>query len=134
MLRMRVIQTIVMSLLVGIIFSGQEVNQDGVQNLNGALFMIMTNITMQNTFGVIDVFCLELPIFLREHFNGMYRTDVYFLAKMIAELPLFIILPIIFVAINYFMIGFNSEIESFLKITLVIVLVSNFGVSLGKNS
>ncbi|CAG0919855.1 unnamed protein product, partial [Notodromas monacha] len=28
------------------------------------------------------VFCQELPIFLREHFNGMYRVDVYFLSKM----------------------------------------------------
>jgi len=26
-----------------------------------------------------QVFCMELPIFLREHFNGMYRTDVYFI-------------------------------------------------------
>jgi len=46
-------------------------------NINGALFLILTNMTFQNMFAVINVFCAELPIFLREHFNGMYRTDVY---------------------------------------------------------
>lgn len=50
---------------------------------------------------------MELPIFLREHFNGMYRTDVYFLTKQLAEFPIFVITPILFTAIFYFMVGLN---------------------------
>ena len=50
---------------------------------------------------------MELPIFLREHFNGMYRTDVYFLCKQLAEFPIFVITPIMFTAIFYFMVGLN---------------------------
>lgn len=32
-----------------------------------------------------QTFCSEQPIFLREHNNGMYRVDTYFLSKMAAE-------------------------------------------------
>ena len=33
----------------------------------------------------LQVFPVELPVFLREHKNGMYRTDVYYLAKTLSE-------------------------------------------------
>jgi ABC-type multidrug transport system permease subunit len=67
---------------------------------------------------------MELPVFLREHFNGMYRTDVYYLCKQLAEFPLFVITPIIFVGIFYFMVGMNPEIERFLIACAVILLVT----------
>lgn len=67
---------------------------------------------------------MELPIFLREHFNGMYRTDVYFISKQLAELPLFIFTPIVFVSIIYFMVGMNPAIDRFLMCNVIILLVT----------
>lgn len=52
-------------------------------HLNYSLFPIRIYLNLK-------VFCQELPIFLREHFNGMYRVDVYFLSKTLAELPLYV--------------------------------------------
>lgn len=43
------------SLLIGVIFYGQVLNQDGVMNMNGALFLFLTNMTFQNVFAVINV-------------------------------------------------------------------------------
>lgn len=43
------------SLLIGVIFYGQILNQDGVMNMNGALFLFLTNMTFQNVFAVINV-------------------------------------------------------------------------------
>ena len=63
---------------------GQENDQKGIQNKNGALFVLLTNTSFGNIFAVVNVFCSELPVFRREHFNGLYRTDVYFLAKQVA--------------------------------------------------
>ena len=82
-------------------------------SINGALFLIITNMTFANMFAVINVICMELPIFLREHFNGMYRADVYFITKQLAELPVFLMTPVIFVGIIYFMVGLNSQVERF---------------------
>ncbi len=77
------------------------------------------------------MFCLELPIFLREHFNGAYRVEVYYLSKQLAELPIFLILPVIFSSIVYWMVGLNSEFERFLICTLIILTLTQVVVGWG---
>ncbi len=73
----------------------------------------------------------ELPIFLREHFNGMYRTDVYFLAKSVADVPLFVLLPFLFVVIDYWAIGLNSDADRFFICSGIVVLVALVAGSFG---
>jgi len=86
--------------------------------------MLLCCLTYQNVFGVLDAFCSELPVFLREHFNGMYRTDVYFISKLLVEVPFYIFLPTMFTAIAYYMIGFDPNVFSFLKSAGILVLVT----------
>lgn len=43
------------ALVVGVIFYGQELTQDGVMNINGAIFLFLTNMTFQNVFSVANV-------------------------------------------------------------------------------
>ena len=80
------------------------------------------------------MFCEELPIFLREHFNGMYRPDVYYLCKQIAELPIFVVTTIIFVTIFYWMVGLNEAIDRFLVCNGIVLVVVQVVVSFGDAS
>ncbi len=121
------------AVVLGVIYLDQDyLSQEGVMNINGALFLILTNMTFQNSFAVINVFCQELPIFLREHFNGMYRTDVYYICKQIAEVPIFLLIPVLFISIFYWMVGFNEEVDRFFYCMLITVLVVQVVVSFGK--
>ncbi|CAH1154007.1 unnamed protein product [Phaedon cochleariae] len=131
LVKVRLLQTIMVSLVIGAIYYGQEINQDGVMNINGVLFIFLTNMTFQNVYAVINVFCSELPIFLREQRNGMYRTDVYFLSKTLAELPFFIVLPFLFTSVCYFIIGLNSDMSKFLFACVIVILVANVATSFG---
>lgn len=81
---------------------------------------------------VLQVFCTELPIFLREHWNGMYRTDVYYLSKILVEIPFFIVLPGILVPITYFMVGFDNTWESYLLTVAALILVTYVTSAFGK--
>lgn len=56
LVKVRLLQTIMVSLLIGVIFFGQQLDQDGVMNINGALFLFLTNMTFQNVFAVINVY------------------------------------------------------------------------------
>ncbi|XP_011149501.1 protein white [Harpegnathos saltator] len=131
LIKVRLLQTIMVSLLIGVIYFGQRMDQDGVMNINGALFIFLTNMTFQNVFAVINVFCAELPIFLREHRNGMYRTDVYFICKTLAEAPIFLAVPLIFTIIVYPMIGLYPDMKHFFIATGIVALVANVSTSFG---
>ncbi|XP_077978606.1 protein white-like [Glandiceps talaboti] len=131
-IRVRTLQTIIIALIIGLVFLQQPLDQDSIQNINGCLFLFVTNMTFANLFAVIQVFPLELPVFLREHFNGMYRTDVYFICKNLVELPYqFIILPIVFTAITYWMVGLYPAFENFCICCGILILVCNVSVSFG---
>ncbi len=77
------------------------------------------------------MFWNELPVFMREHYNGTYRTDVYYLAKTTAELPLYICLPAIFLSISYWMIGMNPSGDRFIIAISIAILITNVASSFG---
>jgi hypothetical protein len=45
----------VIALVLGVIYLNQDYNQAGVMNINGALFLLLTNTTFQNMFAVVNV-------------------------------------------------------------------------------
>lgn len=74
---------------------------------------------------------METPIFLREHQNGMYRTDVYLISKMIADLPAHILYPFVAIAIPYYIIGLNPDVECFFTAASIFSIVANVATSYG---
>lgn len=52
LIKVRLIQTVMIAVLIGLIFFQQKMNQEGVMNINGALFLFLTNMTFQNVFSV----------------------------------------------------------------------------------
>ncbi|KAK4875876.1 hypothetical protein RN001_012298 [Aquatica leii] len=131
LIRVRLLQTFIMASIIALIYFGQSLTQEGVMNINGVIFLFLTNMTFQNLFSVVHVFCGELPVFLREHRNGMYRTDIYFISKMAADLPLFIAIPIITISICYYTIGLNPEMPKFFIAAGIMILVTNTATSFG---
>ena len=83
--RILAIQTFFIALIFGLIYLQIKTNQEGVQNINGVLFLLITNSSFSNMFGVLNSFPAELPIFYRDHQNSMYRTVNYYLSKLITE-------------------------------------------------
>jgi hypothetical protein len=57
---------------------------------------------------IILIFPDERPVFLREVNNNMYSVSAYFFGKVIAEIPLSIITPVIYGAMIYYSIGLST--------------------------
>lgn len=55
----------------------------------------------------------------------MYRVCTYFLGKIIAELPMGILIPCLFNLISYFAIGFNSGSKNIGYSFLILILGYN---------
>lgn len=79
-----------------------------------------------------QVFCTELPVFLRESRSRLYRTDMYFFGKSLAEFPLFMLVPFLFTSIAYPMIGLRATFSNYLVALFIVSLVANVATSFGK--
>lgn len=95
------------------------------QNLQGALFFMTMNITMNAIQNVILIFPDERPVFLREVNNNMYKVGPYFWAKISSELPFSIAMPSVFGCIVYFSVGLNPTAGHFFVFLLTLILIYN---------
>ena len=141
---------------MGLVFFQQPLNQSGLKNICGCLFILVLNATVLNCFGVmfvrdilakknlifapffeecfsLKVFSSELPVFLREHWNNMYRVDTYFLAKSTAELPFVTAFSILFVSLCYYMIKLNESAYRFVMATTIVTMVAHVSTSFGES-
>lgn len=109
LLRVRTVYVTISALIVGGSFFRQELTQDGVMNINGAIITFVLQMSFQGQVGFIEDFCTEVEVFLREHRLGMYRIDSYFVARSIADGLLVILIPFIFLSICYVLIGLDFD-------------------------
>ena len=109
----RVGQNVFLGLIAGAVFwkasDGSTITD--LQNLTGAMFFCSIITFMAPFMMTTTTFQGERPVFLREQANKMYNVLPYYVAKMLAELPVFVAVPLIFNAVTYFMIGFNKITE-----------------------
>jgi len=130
-IRVKLAQTLMLGVILGLIYLQLDLDQQGVMNINGVLFLFITNMTFTNVFGVLNSFPVEVPIFLREYGIGLYRVDIYFFCKSLAELPGILLIPIIFASICYWMVGLYASLETFLIFVGILLLTANTAVSFG---
>ncbi|XP_071765457.1 broad substrate specificity ATP-binding cassette transporter ABCG2b [Centroberyx gerrardi] len=122
---------IVFALLVGLIYFQMPLTlPEGLQNRTGAFFFLIINMVFGN-LSAVELFINERAIFIHENSSGYYRTSVYFLSKIFADLIPNRIIPIfVFSAIAYYMMGLKPAFVAFLCFALTMSLVSLAGVSL----
>ncbi|XP_036828766.1 broad substrate specificity ATP-binding cassette transporter ABCG2b isoform X1 [Oncorhynchus mykiss] len=119
------------ALLVGLIYYQIPLTlPEALQNRMGAFFFLIINMVFGN-LSAVELFINERALFIHENSSGYYRTSVYFLSKIFADLIPNRIVPIlIFSAIAYYMMGLKPAFTAFLLFTLTMSLVSLAGVSL----
>lgn len=129
--KIQLIQTMVISILFGLIYFQLELSQKAVMNINGVLFLCLTNNSFSSLVVVLNTFPAEIPLFIREHQNRMYRLISYYMSKVIIEVPMFIVLPFCFMLIVYWMANISNSIENFLICAGIIILSAQAAVSFG---
>jgi ABC-type multidrug transport system ATPase subunit len=130
---MRILQMIVVGFTVGFIFYDLGSKSMMTQSTNrlGALNFYAINIFLSSSLGVVTTFVNEKHVFQREYSTGYYSTLPYFMSKVLVELPIQLIMPLIAMLVSYFMIGFRSGSHYFFKAYLSLVCLNMVGVSVG---
>ncbi|NXJ69342.1 ABCG2 protein, partial [Rostratula benghalensis] len=120
-------------LVVGAIFFGLKEDSAGLQNRVGAMFFLTTNQCF-SSISAIELFVVEKKIFIHEYISGYYRTSVYFISKLMADLlPMRTLPSIIFTCVIYFMLGKYSlkpTVEAFFTMMFTLMMVSYAATSM----
>ena len=100
-------------------------------NMSGLIFAWSVQTLISWVFGSILTFQMERPVFLREQANQLYGSVPYYFAKIMIEVPISLLLPLLMQLIIYWSNGFKHSAEDFGKIYLVLVLLSQNAIGMG---
>ncbi|KAI3849278.1 hypothetical protein MKX03_001677 [Papaver bracteatum] len=116
---MQVCEMLIMSFLCGILWWKSSINQ--IEDQIGFIFFSNMYWSLAPMFTAILTFPQERMMIIKEQSSRMYRLSSYFIARNVADLPMELALPSIFVTVTYWTAGFKPTVGSFLE-TLAVVL------------
>ncbi|CAF1036454.1 unnamed protein product [Adineta steineri] len=133
--RLSFIQAICISVITGLCWFRMDFAENTIPDRSSYIFFIMVFWPMNTLFGGLLSFPLERDVIEKERASGSYRLSSYFLAKSLAEGPLKLILPTLFLIISYWIANVNNNFGIFLAIVafqlLSILVAESLGLLLG---
>jgi DNA-binding LacI/PurR family transcriptional regulator len=97
----------VFGLLFGLIFLQQKMDQEGVQNLNGVLFLFVMENSFNNVFVNAQILPEEFPLVFLENKAGMYRVYNYLISKIVVD-------------VIYYLLSQNTIYKQYNKISILL--------------
>ncbi|KAL7606525.1 hypothetical protein Lser_V15G19170 [Lactuca serriola] len=116
---LRVFQVIAASLLAGFMWWHSDFRD--IQDRLGLLFFFSIFWGVFPSFNAVFAFPQDRSMFMKERASGMYTLSSYFMARIVGDAPMELILPTIFISITYWMCGLKPDFVAFL-LTLLILL------------
>ncbi|RLN92146.1 hypothetical protein BBJ28_00019387, partial [Nothophytophthora sp. Chile5] len=129
--RVAIMQTLFIALIVGLIYLQLDVNQKGIQNFTGGFFFLIVNQTFGTASPVFISVPIELPIMIREYKAGLYHLFSWYVSKNVSEVPMQLLLPIVFFVPVYFLMGIGHGFDVFIYMQIIVMLVNSCAVGLG---
>uniref|UniRef100_A0A1A9VCA6 ABC transporter domain-containing protein n=1 Tax=Glossina austeni TaxID=7395 RepID=A0A1A9VCA6_GLOAU len=111
------------SVTLAIMYSGVvHMTQTSIQDIDGSIFMLSNEIVFTFSYGVAYVFPSALPIIRREVGEGTYSLSAYYVAVVLAYLPVAFFKSFLFFSVVYGFIYFERGFALYLNMGLVLSL------------
>ncbi|GFH07732.1 ABC transporter domain-containing protein, partial [Haematococcus lacustris] len=123
------------ALMFGLIFFRMGRSQSAIQDRMGLLQVAAINTAMGSLVKTLNIFPRERLIVNRERARHSYHTACYLAGKLLAELPVSALFPLLFSTIVYPLCGLNPRLPRFLRFLAIITTESftssAFGLMVG---
>jgi ABC-type multidrug transport system permease subunit len=128
-------QTLSLAVVSGLCWLRMEFAEDTISDRGSFMFFLMTFWPLQTMMTGILSFPSERVVIEKERASGSFRLSAYFIAKSLAEAPIIIVLPTLFVIIAYWMAKINNNFAIFLAVLsfqlMTILVAESLGLMLG---
>ena len=116
--------TVIMAVIIGLVFLRIGGNsQKSIQDREGAILFLLVNLGFTGIQVVVATFAPMRAVFFKEYLSKQYGVSHFYWSMLTIRLPLQAFNPLLFLAITYWMIGFQSSFAHFLYFLGVITLV-----------
>nr|QEO19124.1 brown [Limnogonus franciscanus] len=112
-------------------YVGFKTDQEGIQNLQGFLYLVVVETIFTFNYSVFHIFPSELPILLREIGNGLYSPGPYYLSKIIILLPRTVVEPVLYSALVFWIAGLFGGVYGFVQFCVPVVACSMVATAYG---
>jgi ABC-type multidrug transport system permease subunit len=116
------IQVLGIAFIVSLVWFQTPRRVDTLTEQTGALFFLTIFWSFTPLFNSLTTFPQERAIIVKERKSGSYRLSAYFTAKILAEAPVELAYPIVFIIFVYFMVHFDYSAGSFFFSLMTILL------------
>jgi ABC-type multidrug transport system ATPase subunit len=114
---------------------GASSDPAAVADVAGLLFFECLFLSFLTLFGALFTFPDERLVAVKERQSGVYRVSAYFVARSLADVPLDLFVPTIFVPIAYWLGGLRATASAFvahlLAVWLLVLVASSMGLLVG---
>jgi len=125
-------KTIATGIMVGIVYLNQTYTEADVFNIYAYFFFTMLFWVMNGMFEALFAFPQERVIILKERATASYRLSAYFTAMTVADLPVFLFMPFIYLVISYWMTVPTLGFTTFICILCIALLSVITGQGMGQ--
>lgn len=124
-------QGVFISLIMGLIYLRLGYTNTNMTDRTGALFFSVVFMAFGGILGPFFGFATERKIFLFQQQDGLYSTSVFYVGKIAAEMPTFILNSIVWSVIFYWMCNFRPGAGHFFLYWFMILLTMNVAYAYG---
>jgi len=126
------LKTLATGLTVGIVYLNQKYTEQNIFNIAAFFFFATMYWVMNGMFEALFAFPLERVVVLKERATASYRLSAYYLAMTVADLPVFLAMPFIYLVTSYWMAVPTLGFTTFCGVLCVVLLCVFTGQGLGQ--
>ncbi|KAL7557298.1 hypothetical protein ACA910_016258 [Epithemia clementina (nom. ined.)] len=111
---LNVIKSLGLGLATGMIFWQSDYTEQNVEDIRSYFFFTMTFWVFDAMFTALAAFPEERVVIMKERSSGSYHLSAYFLAKTSSDMPVRILLPLLYMIVSYWMAGIENSFVTFI--------------------
>ncbi|XP_053975443.1 protein scarlet-like isoform X1 [Hylaeus volcanicus] len=110
---------------------GGAMNQDGIQNMQGLLYLVVVETVFTFNYAVFYTFPGEMPLLLRDIAGGLYGPAPYYISKVVVLIPGAIMQPLLYAVFIFNITGLKGGFFGFMYFALPVVVSAITASALG---
>jgi len=122
--RVALIQSIAVSVIMGLVYLQLDNDQKSIQDRAGAIFFAAIFQMFGALLAPFALFPIERKQFIFQTREGLFTTHSYYVARFLTEVPKFFVSAIVFTAIFYWLVMLRATAQSFFIFVLIGFLLS----------